>query len=60
MNLRRRLSLKSESLTELNADDLRAVAGGANAITAHPCVTEESARVCSLFCQWTVNTCEAP
>jgi len=60
MNQRRRLSLKSETLVELNADDLRAVAGGANAITAHPCVIEESYFACSLRCQWTFNTCEAP
>lgn len=56
---KRRLSLKSETLTELNADDLRAVAGGIEAITARPCTIDDSFRICSLQCQWTFNTCDA-
>ena len=56
----RRLSLAKETLAELSAADLGVVAGGAQAITAHPCVIDNSVRVCSLFCQYTVNTCGTP
>jgi hypothetical protein len=56
----RRLSLARETLAELSAEDLGVVAGGAQAITAHPCVLDDSVRVCSLRCQYTVNTCGMP
>jgi hypothetical protein len=56
----RRLSLKSETLTELSAADLGVVVGGANAITAHPCVIENSVRVCSLNCPFTAVNCGSP
>lgn len=54
-----RLSLKSETLSELTASDLVEVVGAANAITARPCTIDESVRVCSLRCQFTAVNCEA-
>ena len=55
--MKRRLSLKSETLTELSHDDLRAVAGAAGVISQNSCPLDESVRICSLRCQTTFNTC---
>ena len=52
----RRLSLKSEALTELSADDLSAVQGGAQELT--PKCPTNGYGFCSFNCQWTFNTCE--
>jgi hypothetical protein len=59
MNPNRRLSLKREALTRLSADDLTLVQGAAQALSdGHGnCTLDDSWRVCSLFCQYTVNTC---
>lgn len=59
MNSRRRLSLKSETLAELSADDLQLVAGGAGALSDQygNCTIDNSYRICSLRCQMTFNTC---
>ena len=53
----RRLTLKREALTALSTPDLENVVG-ANAITVKPCTSlNDSCRVCSLNCPYTINTC---
>lgn len=58
--MKRRLSLKSETLAELTIDDLRTVQGGAQALSDRygRCTLDDSYRICSVQCPWTFNTCE--
>jgi hypothetical protein len=57
--MKRTLSLKTETLSALTTDELSGVNGAARALSDRygNCTIDESYKVCSLRCPFTVNTC---
>ena len=57
--MKRTLSLKAESLTALTSDELSGVNGAAGALSDRygNCTLDNSYKICSLNCPYTVNTC---